>query len=301
MDTFAQFVAMLSEHLDDPGLSSGRLADRLHLSRSHFDRIIGSLAGETPGHFRRRVLLERAAYRLRTGERTTVLDIAVEAGYSSHEAFTRAFARAYGCSPKAWRTSTGPIAIRTPNEVHFYPPGGLRLPPQSKVTTMTFVNGLVDHHIAVLGQLLDRAETLTDAQLDAPITLPSPGIDDAPTIRSLMSRMVGQLDMWNCSLANEPYDFGVEQHETLTSIRQRLSRAGTRFTVNVSDASAQDRLNETFVDTTGAQPYLFTMGGMIAHVIEYGSFRRTAVVSALAANGSEDVDDDPLSWFAPPV
>ena len=35
MDTFAQFVEVLSEHLDDADLSSGRLADRLHLSRSH--------------------------------------------------------------------------------------------------------------------------------------------------------------------------------------------------------------------------------------------------------------------------
>jgi AraC family transcriptional regulator len=298
MDTFAQFVEVLSEHLDDADLSSGRLADRLHLSRSHFDRIIGSLAGETPARFRRRVLLERAAYRLRSAK-LTVLDIAIEAGYSSHEAFTRAFARAYGCSPKTWRASSGPIALRAPNGVHFYPPGGLRLPPQSKVISMAFVTGLVDHHIAVLGRLLDRAETLTAEQLDAPITLPSPGIDDDPTIRSLLSRMVGQLDMWNCSLANEAYDFGVERDESLASIRSRLSMAGKRFAANVSEAAAQDRLTEAFVDTTCDQPYLFTMGGMIAHVIEYGSFRRTAVVAALAANGAAEVDDDPLSWFAP--
>ena len=48
-----------------------------------------------PGPFRRRILLERSAYRLLTTGRT-ILDIAVEAGYGSHEAFTRAFTRAYG-------------------------------------------------------------------------------------------------------------------------------------------------------------------------------------------------------------
>ena len=74
------------------------LARRLNLSRFHLDRVIAATAGEAPGQFRRRVLLERSAYRLLTTD-ATILDVAVEAGYSSHEAFTRAFSRAYGSPP----------------------------------------------------------------------------------------------------------------------------------------------------------------------------------------------------------
>jgi AraC-like DNA-binding protein len=103
-DVYAEFVAAVAESLDGSGevASGDALARRAHLSRFHFDRVISAAAGESPGAFRRRLLLERAAYRL-LAEDVGVLPIAVDAGYGSHEAFTRAFARAYGMSPRAWR------------------------------------------------------------------------------------------------------------------------------------------------------------------------------------------------------
>ena len=59
--------------------------------------MIRSVAGEPPQAFRRRILVERAAYRMVTTS-APLVDIAVEAGYGSHEAFTRAFTRAAcGC------------------------------------------------------------------------------------------------------------------------------------------------------------------------------------------------------------
>ena len=100
-DTFACFVDVLAESLDDHDASGEELASRLHLSRFHVDRLGSAAAGEPPATLRRRVLLERAAYRLITTD--DVLRVAVEAGYSSHEAFTRAFARAYGEAPSRWR------------------------------------------------------------------------------------------------------------------------------------------------------------------------------------------------------
>ena len=78
-DHFAGFVAVLADALDDHDASGGDLARRLYLSRFHLDRIVSSVAGEPPAAFRRRVLLERAAYRLLTSSRT-LLDVAVEAG-----------------------------------------------------------------------------------------------------------------------------------------------------------------------------------------------------------------------------
>ena len=38
---------------------------------------------------------------------------------------------------------------------------------------------------------------------------------------------------------------------------------------------------------------------MIAHVLTYAAYRRTVLVSALAAAGAGEIDDDPLTWFAP--
>ncbi|HEX6873944.1 MAG TPA: AraC family transcriptional regulator [Micromonosporaceae bacterium] len=297
-DTFAEFVSVLSAYLDDHDLRGDDLAARLHLSRSHFDRIISAVAGEAPGRFRRRILLERAAFLLRTSQ-LSVLEVAVEAGYSSHEAFTRAFQRAYGIAPTAWRTSSAAVHLPAPNGVHFYPPGGLRLPTREQVAAMPFLPALIDHHVHVLGQLLDRVAGLRDEQLDSPVRLPSPGIDDDPTIRSLLSRLIGQMDMWNRAMANQPYDFGVERGEPVSSMRARLASAGAAFAAYVREATEQERLDETFVDATCDEPFMFTAGGMIGHVLTYAAYRRTAVVCTLAVLGVADVEDDPLTWFAP--
>ena len=297
-DTFARFVAVLSQHLDDHQASSGDLAAAVFVSRSQLDRVVGAMAGETPARFRRRVLLERAAFRLRTSD-ITILDAAVEAGYSSHEAFTRAFRGAYGLAPAVWRSSRASIHVPAPNGVHFYPPGGLRLPARDKVAPMSFVSGLVDHHVSVIGQLIDRAATLTDDQLDAPLPAPPNGIDADPTIRSVLSRLVGQMQMWNAAMANEPYDFDIERHETLASMRSRLAQAGTTFAQYVREVGEQDRFDETFVDATCEEPFVFTAAGMIGHVLTYAAYRRTLVVAALEQAGAGAVDDEPLHWFAP--
>ena len=111
-DTFVAFVDVLADALDDHETTGEALAARLCLSRYHFDRVIASVAGEPPAAFRRRILLERAAYRLVTTDRS-VLDVAVEAGYGSHEAFTRAFTRAYGSRPDRVAASTDADADRS--------------------------------------------------------------------------------------------------------------------------------------------------------------------------------------------
>jgi AraC-like DNA-binding protein len=155
-DTFVSFVDSLGSHLDDHQVSGADLAARAHLSRFHFDRVIGAVAGESPARFRRRVLLERAAYRLVTSD-TSVLDVAVEAGYSSHEAFTRAFQRAYGVPPSAWRAAPRRLQLQARNGVHFHPPGSLRLPARSKVTAMDLLTRMVEHHIWLTGEMITRA------------------------------------------------------------------------------------------------------------------------------------------------
>ena len=42
----------------------------MYLSRSHFDRVTSATAGEDPAAFRRRILMERAAFRLATRQIT---------------------------------------------------------------------------------------------------------------------------------------------------------------------------------------------------------------------------------------
>jgi AraC family transcriptional regulator len=295
-DTFVSFVDSLGSHLDDHEVSGADLAARAHLSRFHFDRVIGAVAGESPARFRRRVLLERAAYRLVTSD-LSVLDVAVEAGYSSHEAFTRAFQRAYGVPPSAWRAAPRRFQLPARNAVHFHPPGSLRLPARSKVTAMDLLTRMVEHHIWLTGEMITRAERLPADQLDRPIELSVD--DDQQTVRSLLSRLIGQMDMWNCAIANRAYDWSLEENESTDAMRRRLAQVAPAFLTEVRAVVADGRLDETFVDALCEPAEIFTYGGMIAHVLTFAAHRRTLVALALTTAGVGDLGwGDPMRWIA---
>ena len=104
LDRVRQLLDLVVASVEQPDLDGAGLAGRAYLSRFHFDRLVAAAAGEPPGAFRRRLLLERAAHRLATAE-PSVTGTAVEAGYTSVAAFSRAFTRAYGRSPSAFRAA----------------------------------------------------------------------------------------------------------------------------------------------------------------------------------------------------
>ncbi|MEM9379914.1 MAG: AraC family transcriptional regulator [Planctomycetota bacterium] len=79
------------------------LAASADLSTFHFHRLFRGLVGETVAGYARRLRLERAAYRIEHGE-DDLLVVALDAGYGSHEAFTRAFRRQFGVPPSEYRS-----------------------------------------------------------------------------------------------------------------------------------------------------------------------------------------------------
>ena len=298
-DHFSSFVGVLANALDDHEADGADLAARLHLSRFHLDRIVTSVAGEPPRRFRRRLLLERAAYRLLTSD-LRILDVAVEAGYGSQEAFSRAFARAYGLAPGQWRQRPTQLRLEAPSDVHFHPPGSLRLPAHTKVSSMDLMTSMVEHHIWLTGEMVRCAALLDDAALDEPIEVSVD--DDHQTIRSLLSRLVGQLGMWNAAVADRAYDWAVEEHESIDSMRTRLAEEGTTYLAHVRDVVEQGRLDDTFVDALCEPAEVFTYGGMIAHVLTFAAHRRCLVVMALDRHGIDELGlGDPMRWVAEPT
>jgi hypothetical protein len=258
--------------------------------------MIKSVGGEAPQSLRRRILLERAAYRMIT-TRAPLLDIAIEAGYSSHEAFTRAFAKAYDASPREWRKRPGHIQIGGANGVHFVPPASIRLPSRDVVRGPDLVEKMVEHHNWLVGQLIRVAGRLTDDELDQTVTVEDD--DEGQTIRSLLSRLVGQMGMWNAAMATRDYDWSVEDHESLTSMRRRLGIEGPRFLAHVREVLDQGRVEDTFVDALCERAEVFTYGGMIAHVLTFAAYRRTVVVLALGRLGHDELGwGDPMRWVA---
>ena len=75
-------------------------------SRRQFHRLTVQLTGETPGAHQRRLRLDRGAWLLLTS-RVTILDIALETGWESHETFARAFRARFQATPSAFRRNGG--------------------------------------------------------------------------------------------------------------------------------------------------------------------------------------------------
>ncbi|MFE9693209.1 helix-turn-helix domain-containing protein [Micromonospora sp. NPDC005806] len=289
-DGLTGILDWLQVALDDPAASPTEVAARAHLSRFHFDRLVAAATGEPPGALRRRLLLERAAHRLITSDRT-VLDIAVEAGYGSHEAFTRAFQRSYGVAPTVVRRRP-PLTFRElelpcPSGVHFQPPGGLRLPAARQETPMNVLQHLVDHHVDTLTAIIDRAGTLGEEVLDRPITVSVETIDERPTLRSLINAMVTQEEHWLSALRGG--EWPDESDRSVAGLAARHAAAGPDWRAFVARTLADGTLADTFVDTTCAPPTTHSLGGTIGHVITFAAVRRTLAIGALHSAGITDL------------
>ena len=92
----------IDAHLDET-LDLRALAGVAQFSPFHFHRLFQALTGETLAERVRRRRLEVAAGRLLTQSDATALRIALDVGFNSAEAFTRAFRAYFGSTPTAWR------------------------------------------------------------------------------------------------------------------------------------------------------------------------------------------------------
>lgn len=83
-------------------LGLNQLAFLSNFSPYHFHRFFRKHQGESPQSYIKRLRIEKAAYELKTAD-FPILEIALEAGYDSNEAFTRAFKRYLGKTPSQYR------------------------------------------------------------------------------------------------------------------------------------------------------------------------------------------------------
>lgn len=96
-------ISYIQQHLDE-NMSLEELADIACFSKYHFHRIFTGMTGETIQKYIRGLRLERAAIELIKTE-TPIIEIALSAGYETHESFTRAFNTMFGMSPQKFRNN----------------------------------------------------------------------------------------------------------------------------------------------------------------------------------------------------
>lgn len=101
-DRLTAMVDWIEAHLEAP-LTLAAIAERAGLSPYHFSRVFSARMGRSVmAHVRARRLI-RAARRMVDDPDLRLIDLALDCGFESQEAFTRAFVRIFGVSPGRFR------------------------------------------------------------------------------------------------------------------------------------------------------------------------------------------------------
>lgn len=112
IQTIIEEIDTCIKNHNDEALTLEHLSHKLGYSEFHISRKFKEISGM---QFRDYLRYRRLAFALKELRDTEngILDIALDYGFSSHEAFTRAFKEAYGITPSEYRKNPIPVVLRT--------------------------------------------------------------------------------------------------------------------------------------------------------------------------------------------
>jgi AraC-like DNA-binding protein len=120
IDAVNRMQKYIRNHLGER-ISLSALARVAGYSPWHTERIFKELTGLTPFSYIRAYRLSKAALVIRDQPKDkTILNVALDYVFDSHEGFTRAFSRQFGVTPKRYQLKPEPIALFMPYQVRDY-------------------------------------------------------------------------------------------------------------------------------------------------------------------------------------
>lgn len=125
LERVRQVCNYIGQHLDEE-LNLTRLSQVGLLSRFHFHRLFLATTGMQLSRYILLLRLKRASFRLAFESKRKILDIGIESGFDSAEAFSRAFKRTFQQSPSQFRSN--------PDWPHWHSVMTLVNPPQGDIT-----------------------------------------------------------------------------------------------------------------------------------------------------------------------
>ncbi|MEM7365044.1 MAG: AraC family transcriptional regulator [Pseudomonadota bacterium] len=102
-ERFDRAIVFIEARLDNPP-SLDEVAERVFLTPTYFSRLFRTLSGYSVMGYARNRRLSEAAKRIANEPSCSFIDIAMDSGFASQQAFTRAFQQAFGVSPGQVRT-----------------------------------------------------------------------------------------------------------------------------------------------------------------------------------------------------
>lgn len=274
------------------------MARSSHASEFHFSREVRRLTGESPAALRRRVMLERAAWRLQRGE--PVSAVAAAEGWSSAEVFSRAFRRTYGRPPS--QAADVHFRLPAPNGLHFHPPQSLWIDSPVAVPSEPDVTALmIEHDLADTAALIGAAAQLDAQQWTAPIRPGQIVLDwdgPEPSVGAVLGAIVWSKQVWLATIAGEDFPSRAStQSANAVALANFHDDIGKRWRTKISDYTHAGRLGDTVIDALCEPPESFPLYGIVAHVLTYSAHRRELARAMLAELGVTVGRGDPLDWM----
>jgi AraC family transcriptional regulator len=288
---------LLDAVVDADNTDVGDMARSSYASEFHFSREVRRLTGESPAALRRRIMLERAAWRLHRGE--AVSSVAAEEGWSSAEVFSRAFRRTFGVPPS--RAAEIQFRLPAPNGLHFHPPQSLWLDSDGDSKEPDISQLMVAHDVADTAYLIGRAAQLTEAQWTQEIS-PGQVILDwdgpEPSVGAVLGAIVWAKEVWLATIEGRDFPSrDATQSATAKQLAAHHDDLGSRWTAMVSEYTAEGRLGDTVIDALCEPPESFQLYGIVAHVLTFSAHRRELARAMLARHGVSTGRGDPLDWM----
>lgn len=148
MNDWHRSIQRLVEEIDrcihqqaDEALTLHQLAQQFGYSEYHFSRKFKETSGMSLRDYLRYRRLAFALKRVRDTD-DSILSIALDHGFSSNEAFSRAFREAYGISPSEYRQHPVPVALRTllkPFDCYLMDTGGIGMHDTNQTISTYFI------------------------------------------------------------------------------------------------------------------------------------------------------------------
>ena len=163
---------------------------------------------------------------------------------------------------------------------------------------MDLTDRLLDHDLWLTRRLLEKATTLSDAQLDASLVKPEQPVPFdvvEQTLRDVLRRIVFTKEVWVAAVLGRTLP--ATEDNSAAGLLRRMEAAFGEFRALAQRVKAENLWDAEFVDMICEPPERFTYGGMIAHVVTFAAYRRTVALQALERLGVSDLGyGDPIEW-----